>query len=385
MFNNLKIAFADKSNYELNRAYILFVSISNPIIAKILTTLVKTALWMRMPIKAIIRNTVYKHFCGGTSIEDCQHTINKLWKSQIGTILDYSSEGKESINDFNKVMHETISALNKAKSNKKIPFCVFKPTGLARFNLLEKISLNKQLTTKEENEKYEFEMRIQKICNTAYENNVRIFFDAEESWIQNAVDEVAKKMMVQFNKNDAIIFNTIQLYRIDSLNYIKELIKVGKKNNFFVGLKLVRGAYHQQEIDRARRKGYKCPVHKIKKNTDNYYNKALEICIKEIKTTSICAGTHNEQSSAFLINLLKKNNITKNDKRVHFSQLLGMSDNISYNAAKQGFNVSKYVPYGPVEDVIPYLIRRAEENTSISGQMGRELKNIVKEKLRRSA
>jgi len=382
-FENIKVAFADKSDKDLSRAYLLFKTISNPIISNTLTAFIKVAMWLHLPINWAIKATVYKHFCGGTTIENSQATIDKLWESHIGTILDFSAEGKENEEDFNLAMNETIASIQKAKSESSIPFSVFKPTGLARFALLEKISNNTKLTKEEKIEKTTFEGRIENICQTASDNKVPLFIDAEESWIQDAIDDIAIKMMQKFNKNKAWIFNTLQLYRNDRVDHLEMLLKLAKEEKFFIGLKLVRGAYHEQEIERAKEKGYNCPVHTIKENTDIDYNKALTNCIENIDFVSVCAGTHNEESSALLVELLNKHNISKDDKRVYFSQLLGMSDHISYNAAKEGFNVVKYVPYGPVKDVLPYLIRRAEENTSIAGQMGRELTNIIEEKKRR--
>jgi len=382
-FENIKVAFADKSDKDLSRAYLLFKTISNPIISNTLTAFIKVAMWLNLPINWAIKATVYKHFCGGTTIENSQATIDKLWESHIGTILDFSAEGKENEEDFNLAMNETIASIQKAKSESSIPFSVFKPTGLARFALLEKISNNSNLTKEEEIEKTIFEGRIENICQTASDNKVPLFIDAEESWIQDAIDDIAIKMMQKFNKNEAWIFNTLQLYRNDRVDHLEMLLKLATEKKFLVGLKLVRGAYHEQEIERAKEKGYNCPVHTIKENTDIDYNKALTLCIENIDFVSVCAGTHNEESSALLVELLNKHNISKDDKRVYFSQLLGMSDHISYNAAKEGFNVVKYVPYGPVKDVLPYLIRRAEENTSIAGQMGRELTNIIEEKKRR--
>ena len=382
-FENIKVAFADKSDKDLSRAYLLFKTISNPIISNTLTAFIKVAMWLHLPISWAIKATVYKHFCGGTTIENSQATIDKLWESNIGTILDFSAEGKEIEEDFNLAMNETIASIQKAKSESSIPFSVFKPTGLARFALLEKISNNSNLTKEEEIEKTNFEGRIENICQTASDNKVPLFIDAEESWIQDAIDEIVIKMMQKFNKNEAWIYNTLQLYRNDRVDHLEMLFKLAAEEKFFVGLKLVRGAYHELEIKRAKEKGYNCPVHTIKENTDIDYNKALTLCIENIDFVSVCAGTHNEESSALLVELLNKHNISKDDKRVYFSQLLGMSDHISYNAAKEGFNVVKYVPYGPVKDVLPYLIRRAEENTSIAGQMGRELTNIIEEKKRR--
>lgn len=383
MFDNTKVAFKDKTDKDLSRAYFLFKTISNPFISKTLTVFVKIALFFKLPISGLIKTTVYKHFCGGTTIEDSQKTIDKLWKAHIGTILDFSAEGKETKEDFNRAMNETISSIKKANMESSIPFSVFKPTGLARFSLLEKISNNSELSENEKLEQSDFENRIENICKTASENKVPVFIDAEESWIQNAIDEIAIRMMRKFNQKEVFIFNTLQLYRHDRVKYLEDILITSREEKFFIGLKLVRGAYHEQEIDRAKKEAYKCPVHLKKENTDLDYNQALTLCIENIDIVSVCAGTHNEESSSLLVDLLEKYNISKDDKRVYFSQLLGMSDHISYNAAKKGFNVVKYVPYGPVKDVLPYLIRRAKENTSIAGQMSRELTNIIEEKKRR--
>ena len=383
IFDNLQVAFEDKSDRDLSRAYILFKTISSPIISETLTAFVKIAMWLHLPINGIIKATIYKQFCGGTTIKNRQDPLAKLWESHIGTILDFSAEGKESESDFNRAMNETIASINKAKSENNIPFSVFKPTGLARFSLLKKINNNIKLSEKEEIERKTFESRIENICKTASDNKVPVFIDAEESWIQNTIDIIAVRMMKKFNTKEVWVFNTLQLYRNDRVLYLEKLLTNARENNFLIGLKLVRGAYHEQEIERSKEKGYPCPVHTIKENTDTDYNKALTLCVENIDIVSVCAGTHNEESSSLLINLLDKHKISKDDKRIYFSQLLGMSDHISYNAAKQGFNVAKYVPYGPVNDVIPYLIRRAKENTSIAGQMGRELNNIIDEKKRR--
>ena len=383
MFNNLKVAFQDKSDSDLKRAYFLFKTISHPLISQTLTSFVKAAIFLRLPINNIIKATVYKHFCGGTSIKNSQKTINKLWRSNIGTILDFSAEGKASETDFNNAMNETIASILKAKKSESIPFAVFKPTGLARFELLEKISANKKLSKEEEIEKNKFEERIETICEISKKNKVPVFIDAEESWIQDAIDNIAIKMMQKFNTKKVWVFNTLQLYRNDRISYFKGLIKSARKNNFLIGVKLVRGAYHEKEILRSKTTGSPLKVHTKKTNTDKDYNQALKLSVRNIDIISFCAGTHNEESSRVLINLLKEQKIAKDDKRVYSSQLLGMSDHISYNLAKEGFNVAKYVPNGPVKEVLPYLMRRAKENTSISGQMGRELSNLIKEKKRR--
>ena len=381
-FNNLKTAFSDKSDADLNRAYFLFKSMRNRFVSKILIGFVQFSLKLHLPIKSIIKATVYKHFCGGETILESQTTINKLWQSRIGTILDFSAEGNESANDFKIALEQILASIEKAAVSDSIPFSVFKPSGLCKFSILKKINNNSSLSADEKIEKKEYEVRVDAICKLAFDKNVAIFIDAEESWIQDAIDSIAEQMMEKYNKQKVLIYNTIQLYRKDRINYLNSFLRRAG-NKYFIGVKLVRGAYHEQEIEKAKAKNYPCPVHTKKANTDTDYNLALELCIKNIERIAVCAGTHNEESTQLLTELLEEYNLKKNDERIYFSQLLGMSDNISYNLSEANYNVSKYVPYGPVRDVLPYLIRRAEENTSIAGQMGRELSNIIAEKQRR--
>jgi len=383
-FNNIKNAFEDKKNIDLKKAYFLFKTISYPLISKALTWLLRIAMMLRLPIIPIVKWSIYNHFCGGITIKDSNNTINKLWKYRIGTILDYSAEGKEIEEDFNNVVNQTIESIKVSKNNPKIPFAVFKLTGIAPFNLLEKVNNKSILNDQEKIEYNKLIKRVNQICQEANDNNTPVFFDAEESWIQNTIDDICLQMMIKFNKQKTIIFNTVQLYRHDRIDYINKIILQAEEKKFKIGLKLVRGAYHEKEILRAKSKLLRPAVHMLKIDTDKDYNFALNICLENINSVSICAGTHNEESCMYLIKLMKKFNIKNNDERIHFSQLLGMSDHISYNLSKELFNTSKYVPYGPVREVIPYLIRRAEENTSISGQMGRELSNIVAEIKRRN-
>ena len=383
-FNNTEIAFAKMSNKDLKRSYWLFKFIgwnwlikAGPIVLKIFMPL-----WFPIPI---IKATIYKQFCGGESINDCENSINRLSEQNVKTILDYSVEGIEDERTFDKNVIEALAAIEKAKTNPNIPFSVFKPTGFARFELLQKININQPLT---ENEKLEFERaksRIDKICFAGHQADIPIFIDAEETWIQNPVDDIALEMMRKYNQQKAIIFNTAQLYRCDRNAYIKELKAIADNENFYVGLKLVRGAYIEEERERAEKLGYKDPMQKTKENTDKDFNLALKFCIENINKISFCCGTHNEESSLFLANLMKEHNINPTDKRIYFAQLLGMSDHISMNMSRENYNVAKYVPYGPVKDVTPYLIRRAQENTSIQGQTGRELALILKEQARRKA
>ncbi len=383
-FSNTEIAFKAKTNSELRTSYFLFKAIGMNWLVKMGTPLIETAFALHLPIKPLIKHTVYQQFVGGENITECEKAIDTLNKYHIGTILDYSVEGKEAESDFENTCNETIDTIHKAKGNSKIPFCVFKVTGLARLALLEKINSNINLT---ENETLEFEKvkaRIEKICNTAFENNVKIFIDAEETWIQNPIDQMATEMMVKFNKNEAIVYNTIQLYRHDRLAFLKNSFNHAIANNYYLGMKLVRGAYMEKERERAAKLNYTDPIQISKENTDNDYDNALRFCLENINRISICAGTHNEKSSTTLAQMMLDNNIEINDKRIYFSQLYGMSDNLSFNLANAGYNVTKYLPYGPVKDVMPYLFRRAAENTSVKGQTGRELNLILKEKARRA-
>lgn len=382
-FDNTEKAFISKNDADLIRSYRLFKIIGNPTIVKLGGLFTPLALSLRLPIKNLIKNTIYKQFVGGETIEECDATIKELAKYNIGTILDYSVEGKESETDFDACLEETIETINRAKNDGSIPFCVFKVTGLARIALLEKVSAKQTLSQEEQVEWDKVKRRVGAICKQAYLYDKPVFFDAEESWIQEAVDGLANENKEKYNKEKAIIYNTYQLYRHDRFVYLEQCIKHAKDNNYHIGAKLVRGAYMEKERKRAKEMGYPSPIQPDKKGSDADYNLALELCVKNIHHVSICAGTHNEQSSMLLVDLMQKNNIQPADKRVYFAQLLGMSDHISYNLSLTGYNVAKYVPYGPVKEVLPYLLRRAQENTSVKGQTGRELSLIIKEKKRR--
>ncbi|MFY7734628.1 MAG: proline dehydrogenase family protein [Bacteroidia bacterium] len=383
-FSNTEIAFQSKNNAELRTSYLLFKAIGINWLVKMGTPLVEIAFALHLPIKPLIKHTVYKQFVGGEDINDCELAIDNLYKFGIGTILDYSVEGKEAEEDFDYTCKETIDTINKAKNNPKIPFCVFKVTGVARFALLEKLNNNIPLNVDEQVEFEKVVNRIDSICKTAYENNVRLFIDAEETWIQIAIDNLATQMMQKYNKEKAIVFNTLQLYRHDRLAFLKESHQQAISNNYYLGVKLVRGAYMEKERARAKELNYIDPIQPTKEKSDIDYNEALAYCIDHIDRISICAGTHNENSSLYLAQLMSDNQIKNNDNRIYFSQLYGMSDNLSYNLANAGYNVAKYLPYGPVKAVMPYLFRRAAENTSVAGQTGRELNLILKERARRA-
>ncbi len=383
-FDNTEIAFKAKSTSDLQKSYWLFKLVSNNVLVKLGPTLLKIAFFLRLPIKSIIKNTIFDQFCGGESIKDCEERIQSLAKYNIQTILDYSVEGESSKENFDLTANEIIKTIERAKVDKNIPFAVFKTSGLARIELLEKVSSNISLN---ENEKREFELlkdRVKVICQKAYDFDVRIFIDAEESWIQNAIDDLTTSMMRKFNGEKAIVYNTLQMYRWDRIAFLKQSYADAENGNYYLGLKIVRGAYMEKERELAEERGYSSPIQKDKISCDKDYDLALMYCINHIDKIALCAGTHNEESSLKLIDLMRENNILKDDKRVYFSQLLGMSDHISFNLANGGYNVVKYMPYGPVKLVMPYLIRRAQENTSISGQTGRELNLIIKEKTRRT-
>lgn len=382
-FDNTEIAFKSKSNAELKQSYLLFKAIGYNWLVKAGPPMVNTAFSMGLPITGIIKKTVFKQFCGGENMNDCDATMNQLYSLGVGTILDYSVEGEEKEESFNGTTTETLETIAKAKNNPKIPFCVFKATGLGRFDLLAKVTAGESLTSSEESEYGRVKNRIYNICKTAHDNNVRIFIDAEESWIQGAIDDMAREMMTLFNKERAIVYNTIQLYRHDRLAFLKESYADAVANNFYLGVKLVRGAYMEKERDRASKMGYPSPIQPNKEASDNDYNEALRFSIKHIDKISICAGSHNEDSSKLLAQLMSEAGIAHNDSRIYFSQLFGMSDHISFNLSHVGYNVAKYLPYGPVKAVMPYLFRRAAENTSVKGQAGRELSLISKEVARR--
>jgi proline dehydrogenase len=382
-FENTEIAFKAKSNRALQQSYFLYKIIGYNWLVKAGTPLVNLAFNIGLPIKGIVKKTVFKQFCGGESMDDCNATMADLYRFGVGTILDYSVEGEEKEESFDATTQETLQTIKKATNNPQIPFCVFKVTGVGRFALLAKVNNNEPLTAEEESEYGKVKNRIYTICKSAYDNHVRIFIDAEESWIQETIDRIAEDMMKEFNGKTAIVYNTIQFYRHDRLAYLKASLKHAEEHQYFLGVKLVRGAYMEKERKRAAEMGYPSPIQPDKAASDADYNEALHLCIQHLNRMSICAGSHNEASSLLLAKLMDENNIPNNDPRIYFSQLFGMSDHISFNLSSAGYNVAKYLPYGPVKAVMPYLFRRAAENTSVKGQAGRELTLISREVARR--
>jgi len=378
-----RTAFAHKSKRDLFKAFWLFRIIGTPWLTAAGSSLTKLALAMHLPIKGVIKATIFKQFCGGETVSESLITAEKLAESGVGTILDYSVEGQDDEASLDATTEELLVGIRAANGQNKIPFAVFKVTGLARTQLLEKINSKDQLTLIETEEWKRVEARFARICKAAYDASTPVLVDAEESWIQQAIDDLAESQMALYNKQRTIIFNTIQLYRHDRLAFLKDSFLRAQQGGYHLGVKLVRGAYMEKERERAAEKGYLDPVQPDKEACDRDYDAALEFCMEHLEKMALVAGTHNEKSTLYLARLMQQQEIARNDPRIWFSQLLGMSDNISFNMAAAGYNVAKYMPYGPVSKVLPYLIRRATENTSARGQTGRELGLIIAERKRR--
>ncbi|WP_367769999.1 proline dehydrogenase family protein [Flavobacterium sp. WC2421] len=383
IFNNTQVAFSLKSDTELDRAYFLFKMIANQPLVRIGTAVTNFALKANLPVEGLIRATVFDHFCGGVNEEDCLSVVDKMYTKGVSSVLDYSVEGKEEEDQFDAALKMTLKTIDFAKERQAIPFAVFKPTGLGRFELYEKIGEKLPLTPDEQEEWDRVVARFDLVCSEGHKKDVALLIDAEESWMQDAADALVTEMMRKYNKEKAIVFNTLQMYRWDRLDYLMKLKEQADKEGFFIGMKLVRGAYMEKENVRAEEKEYPSPICATKEASDVNYDAAVHYMINHLDTMSIFAGTHNESSTYTLMELMNEKGIKTNDNRVWFGQLYGMSDNISYNLADHGYNVAKYLPFGPVKDVMPYLIRRAEENTSVAGQTSRELEMIKAERKRR--
>ncbi len=383
LFDNTETAFALKSDSELERAYFLFKMISNEPLVRIGTAVTNFAIKAHLPVQGLIRATVFDHFCGGVSEEDCLPVVDKMFTKKVCSVLDYSVEGKEEEAQFDAVLNKTLELLEFADEKDAMPFGVFKPTGLGRFLVWQKKTEGTPLSEGEEKEWKRIEERFDIVCKKAYDCDVAVLIDGEESWMQGAADELVAKMMRKYNKEKAIVYNTLQLYRHDRLEYLQQLHEEAKVYDFKIGVKIVRGAYMEKENNRAQEQGYPTPICRDKQHTDQNFNTTMTYILKNIEDISVFIGTHNEASSFMAMQLMEELNIAKNDFRVWFGQLFGMSDHISFNQAELGYNVAKYLPFGPVRDVMPYLIRRAEENTSVAGQTSRELNLLSQEKKRR--
>lgn len=383
IFDNTQVAFSLKSDAELKRAYFLFKMIGSQSLVKIGTSVTNLALKAHLPVEGLIRATVFDHFCGGINEVDCLKVVDKMYTKGVSSVLDYSVEGKEEESQFDAALAMTLKTIEFAKEREAIPFAVFKPTGFGRIDLYEKVGEKAYLSAAEQDEWQRIINRFDTACKAAFEKDVLLLIDAEESWMQDAADAVVTDMMRKYNQQKAIVFNTLQMYRWDRLDYLKQLHEQAKMEGFHIGMKLVRGAYMEKENELAAIKGLKSPICISKEATDVNYDAAVLYMVEHLDQMAIFAGTHNEESSYTLMQLLDEKGISKDDKRIFFGQLLGMSDNISFNLAAHNYNVAKYLPFGPVRDVMPYLIRRAQENTSVAGQTSRELNLITKEKKRR--
>jgi len=383
IFENTATAFALKTDAELERAYFLFKLIANQPLVRIGTAVTNFAIKTHLPVEGLIRATVFDHFCGGISEEDCMPVVDKMWGKGVSTILDYSVEGQETEDPLDNALAMTLKMLDFVKEKEAIPFAVFKPTGYGRLKLYEKIGAGEKLSDAEQQEWQRVVNRYEATCKKAHDLGVCLLIDAEESWMQDAADALVEDMMRKYNKEKAIVFNTVQMYRWDRLDYLKELHAKAQKEGFKIGIKAVRGAYLEKENERAEEKGYPTPICASKKETDSNFDAAVDYMLEHLDTISLFAGTHNEESSYRLMEQMARIGLAHNHSHIWFGQLYGMSDHISFNMAAAGYNVAKYLPFGPVRDVMPYLIRRAEENTSVAGQTNRELELLKKERKRR--
>jgi proline dehydrogenase len=383
-FDNTAIAFATKSDAQMRKAHLLFSSLAQPWLVKAGIPLSAWMVRVGLPgVRLLVKHTVFEQFCGGESIQECDAAVESLGRFGVQSILDYSVEGEKTEEGFEATARETMATIDWAATHPHIPFSVFKVTGLARFGLLEKLGAGEALSAEEQAEWSRVRERVLRICQRAHERGVRIFLDGEETWIQDVIDGLGEEMMARFNRERALVYNTYQMYRGASLGNLRAALERANAKGYFLGAKLVRGAYMEKERLRAKERGYADPIQPDKAATDADYDRALLFCLEHLDRMAVCAGTHNEESCQLLVRELARRGIAPNDPRVFFSQLYGMSDNISFNLAQAGYNVAKYLPYGPVRAVLPYLIRRAQENSAIAGQGGREVRFIRAELRRR--
>jgi len=381
LFNNTELAFTNKSNFDLRKAYFLFSVLDYPWLTKIGNMFLLLVLKLRLPFKTIIKKTIFDHFCGGETIDDCKSTFDSLKAYKIYAMPEYSVEAESTFDGFESYKNTMLELINNL-GNQGLPFIAIKCTGLIDINSLELISKG---TLDSKSEKFiDFKNRMNDLCKAASKCNVKILIDAEESWIQDAIDMVALDLMEIYNKKIHTIFLTHQCYRTGTLSKIKENFKRAKQNKFLLGIKLVRGAYMEKERERAKKYNYESPIQPTKSDTDLEFDNSVKFCVDNIDNISIWVGSHNEFSSMQLVKIMKEKKIKSNDKRIWFSQLYGMSDNISFALADMGYNVVKLIPFGPIEKTIPYLIRRANENSSVKGQSNRQFTLIKNEINRRN-
>ena len=384
LFSDTKEAFSLKSNFELNRAFFLFKIIGNSTFVKLSTSLTNFALKFHLPVTPIIKATVFDHFCGGVSEEDCIPVINKMFIKNVYSVLDFSTEGFNSEKEFDDCLRKKISIIEFAKNRKEIPFAVFKPTCLGSTDLFKKVSKFEKLNELENDSWNRVIQRFDKVCCKAFKQNIKILIDAEEVEVQNAIDELAIKMMRKYNLSSPIVYNTVQMYRKDRLSYLGELISNQLNDGVIFGLKLVRGAYMEKERNLAVSMNVESPICDSKDDTDKNFNSGLDFVFNNLNRISFVCASHNEDSILKVMNMMESKKLKSNDNKIWFGQLYGMSDNISFNLASKNYNTFKILPFGSVKNLMPYLIRRAEENTSVQGQTGRELQLILKERKRRA-
>ena len=382
-FDNTEIAFRYKSNSDLSRARLLFGTIANPWLVKVGKSLTYFALSLHIPIAWAIKPTLYKHFVGGETLAECERTVKLLSKYNVKSILDYSVEGGKDRESMQRTLDETLRSVINAAKHPDIPFSVFKPTAFASQDVLTKASENKDIDSETAVAIQYFKDSVEKLCKTAWENDIPIMIDAEDSWYQPFVDQVVTEMTEKYNKEKAIVYNTLQMYRTDRLDFLKEALRKAEEGNYYLGMKFVRGAYMEKERKRAEERGYPSPIQPDKPATDRNYDAGIAFSVSHLDRISVFNGSHNENSNRLLAELMEKKGLARYESKIWFSQLYGMSDHITFNLADEGYNVTKYIPYGPVRNILPYLIRRAEENTSIAGQTGRELGLLEQERNRR--
>ena len=384
IFNDTKIAFAEKSTAQLEKAKWMFTAIKYPSLTNVGINVLNFTIKNNFPLVTdLVKTTLFEQFCGGETREESMKVVDKMFKHHVGSIFDYAIEGKEEEAAFDTTCEEIKENIKFAIGNPAIPFVVFKPTGFGRLDLYADVSAGKELTSSEKEEWQRVRNRYEEVCKMAYDNKVILMIDAEESWMQDAVDHLVNEMMEKYNKEKAYIWNTIQMYRTGRLEYMAQDLERAKSKNYFLGYKFVRGAYMEKERERAAEKNYPDPIQPTKEATDDNYNAAVDFVLENLDRVAAFFGTHNEKSTELAIDKMKTLGLAHDDERLHFGQLYGMSDNITYWLGENKYNACKYLPYGPVKDVVPYLTRRAQENTSVAGQTGRELSLIQKELERR--
>ncbi|MDP9955924.1 proline dehydrogenase [Epilithonimonas hungarica] len=384
IFNDTKLAFADKTDAQLKKAYWMFKAIEQPALTNIGVSLLNFTVRNNFPfVDGIVKQTLFEQFCGGETREESMNVVKQMFKRGVGSIFDYSIEGKEEEEVFDAVCKEIKDIVRFSVGNPAIPFIVFKPTAFGRIDIYEEVGKGKELTTSQKEEWNRVVQRFDEVCKLCFESDKKVMVDAEETWMQDAADQLCEEMMEKYNKEKAIVWNTIQMYRTGRLEYMNAHLERAREKGYFIGYKIVRGAYMEKERKRAEEQNYPDPIQPNKQATDDNYNAGIDFVMANLDKVSAFFGTHNEKSSELVMDKMKAKGLEHDNPHIYFGQLYGMSDNITYYLADKHYNVAKYLPYGPVKDVVPYLTRRAQENTSVAGQTGRELGLIQKELKRR--